>query len=570
MSRIAASIFASLGILLATPALPQGVPTPSAVTLATQYLNSRLSAGMTLANYLQSLRNDFAQLDADGDGAITAADIALHDAVAQAAVVAMAAQQTLVMDLNGDGVVTEDEVRQVLRYRQRMQAASEAANPRSAVGLPPPSQDVLSGDERIEQEVRKLMTADTSKKGRITWEDAIASVKARPGYAPTVYRGGLGERTRQLLAVAGDGRDSITLPEVLAKGEAFFRLIDTDRKGIISLDALQAHQRSLSAQSTQIAGEEERRRAEETRVRKDAEAQTACALPKPSAAAKVILLGAYQTEALSDTTIGSQDIAVGAGGIVVEPGDDPLYVVVSSFRPTIWRMSGAVARIERLALTATAGGSSTQTSFVGATGIAADRVSFPPRNCIGSFWEDPSTQSATAAASVRRDVGRQPAIYAKYGVGDFVIPSGQICTANKNDRPALIIEQGAGGGLKIEGSNPNVIVRTGPADPASELSGYFPGGVLVIDPATLVASRVPEKYQVLPYQAGLIQLLQSGALKRAGNGEFLIQEKIRLPAGLYGGYSVKFLLLRGVPKPDGDPGHSTVISEETGRPVEFR
>jgi hypothetical protein len=85
-----------------------------------------------------------------------------------------------------------------------------------------------------------------------------------------------------------------------------------------------------------------------------------------------------------------------------------------------------------------------------------------------------------------------------------------------------------------------------------------------------VTYRVPEKYQVLPYQAGLIQLLQSGALKRVGNGEYLIQEKIRLPAGLYGGYSVKFLLLRGVPKPDGDPGHSTVISEETGRPVELR
>src|SRR6266851_6631137 len=107
MSRIAASIFASLGILLATPALPQGVPTPSAATSAIQYLGSRLSAGMTLANYLQSLRNDFAQLDADGDGAITAADIALHDAVAQAAMVALEAQQTLVMDLNGDGVVTE-------------------------------------------------------------------------------------------------------------------------------------------------------------------------------------------------------------------------------------------------------------------------------------------------------------------------------------------------------------------------------------------------------------------------------------------------------------------------------
>jgi hypothetical protein len=32
---------------------------------------------------------------------------------------------------------------------------------------------------------------------------------------------------------------------------------------------------------------------------------------------------------------------------------------------------------------------------------------------------------------------------------------------------------------------------------------------------------------------------------------------------------VKFLLLRGTPMPDGDPGHSDVVSEETGEKLKF-
>ena len=61
-------------------------------------------------------------------------------------------------------------------------------------------------------------------------------------------------------------------------------------------------------------------------------------------------------------------------------------------------------------------------------------------------------------------------------------------------------------------------------------------------------------------EAGLAQLVQSGALTQNGLGEFLINKKITFPAGLTGAHGVKFLLRRGVPKPDGDPGHSAVLS----------
>ena len=44
-----------------------------------------------------------------------------------------------------------------------------------------------------------------------------------------------------------------------------------------------------------------------------------------------------------------------------------------------------------------------------------------------------------------------------------------------------------------------------------------------------------------------------------------MREKIRFPAGLAGAHSVTFLVMNGTPYPDGDPGHSCVITEETGQ-----
>jgi hypothetical protein len=61
-----------------------------------------------------------------------------------------------------------------------------------------------------------------------------------------------------------------------------------------------------------------------------------------------------------------------------------------------------------------------------------------------------------------------------------------------------------------------------------------------------------------------VQLLVSGALVRAKGGEYIVKQKTRFPAGLAGAHSVTFLLPTGVPYPEGDPGHSCVVIEETG------
>jgi hypothetical protein len=297
-------------------------------------------------------------------------------------------------------------------------------------------------------------------------------------------------------------------------------------------------------------------------------------MPKASDAAKVVLIGAYQAEAVSSVTIGSQDVAVGAGTITIEPGDEPIYLVVTSFRPTIWRLYGAVERVERLVLSATTTGPGRgmpqEKPLVGATGVPAERVSFLGQSrCIRYFTETPSSSAAAAAASVRQETGKDAStIAARYGLSEVSVPSGRIRNVERAHSNKLVIVKQAGT-LTIEGDPRNVIVQTGRGELEGDLKRFNPGGVVEIDPKRVVASLPAERYQVLPQQAGLLQLVQSGALARNRSGEFLIRRKIRFPAELNGAHSVKFLLLKGVPMPDGDPGHSSVISEETGEALKL-
>jgi hypothetical protein len=252
----------------------------------------------------------------------------------------------------------------------------------------------------------------------------------------------------------------------------------------------------------------------------------------------------------------------------VEPGETPLYVVVVSFDPMIWRLSGAVERVERLvlgALVSAPGPDGAKVPLVGETGLPADRVTFlgDPK-CIKYFTETPSVDSAKAAGAVRERSGKSPATIAgRYSVWAFSVPSGEIRAVSRKHGGALIIVEGART-VRIDADSDTLTLKTGHLEPGSELSRFHPGGVIEIDPNAVVASLAPEPYVVLPEEAGLRQLLQEGALTVNGRGEYLIHEKISFPAGLTGAHRATFLLLTGVPVPDGDPGHSVVVSEETG------
>lgn len=515
-----------------------------------QFLIGRLSGGATLERYLQSMRSEFSRIDADLDGVIDMGDIDAHAAMTAATFRLSWAMRIMTSDLDGDGAVTADEMRKRLRYDQRMNIGTQP--PPQRPGVPSPA-------ERIEQQVQQMMAADADKDGRVTWAEAVESAKAEPQYARSDSFG-LTLVARQILALAPEGKTAITRAEFEAAATGFFGRTDTDGNGTVSLDELDAARKAISNAAAA------HRRAPVF------PAPPACDMPKASAAAKVVLVGLYETEALSTVAIGSQDDVTGVGTVTVEPGEGPLYLAIVSYRPTIWRFEGAVDRIERaviMASRAVRGKGGAQVQAAGAIGLPAEKLTFAPRaSCLNDFTEAPSIASAQAAGAVKQAVGKDVDVVAGlYELTGVSVPSGKIERAQAN-RPRLQVVQKSDGTYVVEGDAGHTRPHASTGYLERELYRFNPGGVVEIDAAKVVASAPVERYAVLPEQAGLIQLVVSGALTQNRQGEFLINRKIRFPAGLAGAHSVKFLLRRGVPAPDGDPGHSPVISEETGRPVE--
>ena len=185
-------------------------------------------------------------------------------------------------------------------------------------------------------------------------------------------------------------------------------------------------------------------------------------------------------------TLGSQDAVVYAGRVVVERGREPLYLVIPTYSATIWQFSGAVERIERVVMTSSIvakTANALQPPLVGATGIAPERVSFFGRpECVEYFSEIPSSSSLQAIAAVRNAIGKEPDVMAfKYSVNSFTVPSGKI------DMPGDELQQ------------PLFKKKPVGSDRAREaMYWFFRGGVIDIDPRTVVASAPAAAYEVLP------------------------------------------------------------------------
>ena len=521
---------------------------PSAGQPPNMYLIQHLVGGITLDRYLQTLRVALARLDADSNGVLDAADIEMHNGMSAATYRTSFATRIMMADFNGDNAVTEDELRRKLRFDHRQ------------MSMVPTQPSTPTVEDRIEQEVRKFMAADVNQDGRITWDEAIELAKKQPEYPrQTTY--GLSAGISQLLALAPAGKSAITFSEIDEAATALFRRVDSDNNGTISLDELQAARNSLIQANANAALQ---RTIETPRV--------VCDVPKASDAAKLILLGAYQTESLSNVTLGSQDEVVGVGNVVVEPGPDPLYIAIATYQPTIWRFYGATERVERVVVVSNGTQPDRATrnavSLAGVVGLPAERTSFPQATgCLRYFHATPSTESAIASGAIKAAAGKAPDVVSgKYAMIAFNVPSGKVESTGQVRSGGLQIVQG---GTTYRVENGKISVVKPDQNVEQSLDRFHPGGVVTIDAKIVVASAKAEPYEVLPQEAGLSQLVKSGVLTRNENGEFLINKKTRFPAGLTGSHSVRFLLRRDVPKPEGHPGHSTVISEETGETVKF-
>jgi hypothetical protein len=260
-----------------------------------------------------------------------------------------------------------------------------------------------------------------------------------------------------------------------------------------------------------------------------------CAFPTPSPGAELVLIGGYHGAAVPSVTVIGQDGAMSAARIAVEEGDRPLYVVAATFAPMIWQIDGAAARIEAFVTSTTSG----------VTGLDRARATFLDSDlCLPGTLTRPSAVPERFAADLGRDV--VDIVAADYQLALITLPSGAL----------------------------DPLPETGRDPGASPAVGNFhdnkPGGLLLIDPEDVVAAHPAEPYEIAPHLAGLVALLEAGAIEAVEGDGFeprvfrVVAPFPRFPPGLLGPWSPRFLLAPGVPLPGGDPGHSRIVDEATG------
>ncbi len=266
-----------------------------------------------------------------------------------------------------------------------------------------------------------------------------------------------------------------------------------------------------------------------------------CGAPRPAPGQRVVLVGAYEGDGMSTVAVGGQDVETTVAYVDIEPGAEPLYVVLTSYSSTIWIFRGATHRVAHAALMARA--ESNETPPVGAVGLRRERVSVHPA-CYQYFSSANDRQAHVIGDAMARAFGRPvDDLIGVYSATSIALPSGALTEVrwNRNARAP----QGYDERLWREALR------------------FAPAGLIEIDPASVVGARA-ERYRVYPNQFGLAQLVRSGHLAYEGGETFrMLRPLPRYPAELNGAHSVVFIRPGTVPEPQGSPGHSCVLNLAT-------
>lgn len=269
-----------------------------------------------------------------------------------------------------------------------------------------------------------------------------------------------------------------------------------------------------------------------------------CSASLPAADDMVVFVSGYEGSGLSNVAVLSPDEVTEVSRLVIEEGDQPLYIMASTYESMIWVLTGDVDRVRKFVTSKnrrTEYGQNKDKAGVGVVGLAKEKIEFLEPNCLNYYYKPAdSLEGIRAKGQWSRIAGRKPdKMIGHYALYSTRIPSGVNVPPNSQERFSK---------------------RT-----VSNLYRYAAEGVIGIDPEKVVAPAKVNLYDVLPQQGGLEQLLKSGHMKYLNDDTFHIVKPIaRFPAGLAGGHSVKFVLGEGVPMPSGSPGHSTVYDEESG------
>jgi Ca2+-binding EF-hand superfamily protein len=488
-------------LLSSTPARAQSVPPATAPPFAAAYLLTQIDGNEAEEEFVSSLMQPLRAADRDGNG-LDEADIALVLQRSRAQARAQLLGQVLGYDLNGDTFVERAEIETVVR------------------------QDGGAVGPQVEQIIDRY---DLNRDDRVS----VAEILGAPEASPSDYSAA---QLRVLLALDPNRDGRLLAAELRALASRAFARVDRDGDGRIS----HAEFQRVEAERTEAGQTLGRAMAEMTAPR--------CPMPVVPAGARVILFGGYTGESLSTVAVAGQNVATEHVSVVIEPGSQPLYLVLTSYHSMLWQLSGDTGRVAHVVVdsyTSARGGF----AAAGVAGIRRDRVTILRGHCLAFFSDASSSDAARDSGTIRASTGRRPdAIFASHYIRELALPSGEITYVRPDthppERPAL------------PGFDPYMW---------GEMLTYWRGGVVAVDPGDVVGPAEAEAYVVMPAQAGLAQLIDSGAIERDAESDTLriLRPIPRLPSDLTGSYS-HFVLVPGVPVPPGDLGRACILVRETG------
>ncbi len=400
----------------------------------------------------------------------------------------------------------------------------------------------IDGDRQIDASERSIVSretigqkqwlseADTNTDSVVTLDEAIVFSR---GTAAQEKHSSLVRQLEELLALDPDGNGVLSAAELEKLALHAYRFYDRDGDGVVS-DA-----------ERDILKKERQKGKEASSLRP---APITCRLPKATAADKVYAISAYRAGTLSNVAVAGQNRTSEVIDIHIEEGSEPLYIIASSFRATIWRVTGAVQRVSWFADSGLLGS--------GVVGLPRDKVmKGSGRPCLDFFG--PFQPEAQAHFKLIEDaVGHKlDGILFKDRIDAVSIPS-QMERLNawsaKPLEPTSVT-------FKLEGFPRKGIAQT--SQTFKRFRANYPGGVADIDPASVVARVVAGLFDVLPREAGLLQLMQDGTLQEKGSRYVIQRPVIKLPGGWEDDGGVVFVLPPGMDRPDRIPSGTRLALE---------
>ncbi|MDJ0945432.1 MAG: hypothetical protein QNJ30_18340 [Kiloniellales bacterium] len=312
-----------------------------------------------------------------------------------------------------------------------------------------------------------------------------------------------------------------------------------------------------------------------------------CSFPKPSAKATIVFGRTAPTRALSSVALGSQDDLTYVADVRVDRGTGPFYAVLVASVPVIWDVEVEEGDIERLVVI---GPGKRGPVRAGVRGVSPKMVSFVPLEaCQISDAVLYRSERDHVHRFLESHLGKPPDDIVSFGRDTKVIVLGRAdsSTAGRAARIEAFDPQKETGQREAGKPGHDIVEQL-----KAEIRRYYPGGIREFSPEVVIAPAEVERYRPLPHLAGLIQLVEDGAIRAISPAEaqawqdgasrpyrfrlspgfryrprvwpprFVVTRQIHLPAYLAGPFSSSFLIPEGVPAPSGNPRHSCLFFME--------